>query len=175
MKSEPEILRLADPGPASAAAWRLFASVQAELAACLPAEATIEHVGATAVPGCLGKGDLDIAVRVPPDRFAACRAVLGRRYPDNPGSVRTADFAAFQDEATEPPLGIQLVALGSELDVFVRFRDRLRTDRALAGHYNALKQAHAGRPMAAYRAAKDAFIAAALAAPAEARPGDSPG
>lgn len=175
MEREPEILRLADPGAASAAAWRLFASVRADLAAWLPAEAAIEHVGATAVPGCLGKGDLDIAVRVPPESFAACRAVLGRRYADNPGSVRTADFAAFQDEATEPPLGIQLVAVGSEFDVFVRFRDRLRAEPALAGRYNALKQAHAGRPVAAYRAAKDAFIAAALADPAEGEPGDSPG
>lgn len=166
MAAEPAILRLADPDASARAASRLFARVQAELGACLPAEAAIEHVGATAVPGCLGKGDLDIAVRVSADRFAACRAVLGRRYADNPGSVRTAAFAAFGDEDTDPPLGIQLVAAGSELDVFVRFRDRLRADPRLVEGYNALKRAHAGRPMATYRAAKDAFIGAVLADPA---------
>ncbi|GJD80074.1 GrpB family protein [Methylobacterium gregans] len=163
--AEPEILRLADPALAARAAWRLFACVRAELGACLPAEAAIEHVGATAEPGCLGKGDLDIAVQVPSDLFAACRAILAQRYADNPGSVRTADFAAFCDAAAEPPLGIQLVAIGSEFDLFVRFRDRLRAEPDLVERYNALKRAHAGRSMAAYRAAKADFIVAVLSHP----------
>lgn len=175
MRAEPEILRLSDPAVSAAAARRLFAQVRAELAAALPQEAEIEHVGATAVAGCLGKGDLDVAVRVPGGRFAACRTVLGRRYADNAGSVRTPDFAAFCDETAEPPLGIQLVALGSELDVFVRFRDRLRAEPGLVGRYNALKRAHAGRSMSAYRAAKGDFIATVLAGPPGAGPRDSPG
>ncbi|AWN38105.1 GrpB family protein [Methylobacterium radiodurans] len=168
MGAEPEILRLAEPELSARAARIQFARVRAELRARLPAEAEIEHVGATAVPGCLGKGDLDIAVRVPSGCFAVCLAQLGQRYAGNPGSVRTTDFAAFIDEAADPPLGIQLVVLGSVLDVFVRFRHRLHAEPGLVVRYNALKRAHAGRCMAAYRAAKSDFIAAVLGHP----PGD---
>lgn len=170
MRPEAELLHLADPDISARAAWRLFATVRAELAACLPAEVAIEHVGATSVPGCLGKGDLDIAVRVPLGRFGACRSALGRRYADNPGSVRTPAFAAFCDEAADPPLGIQLVAVGSDLDAFVRFRDRLRAEPDLVERYNALKRAHAGRCMSAYRAAKADFIDTVLAEPSGGRP-----
>ncbi|HEY2256322.1 MAG TPA: GrpB family protein [Variovorax sp.] len=128
----------------------------------LPSGADIDHVGATAVPGCLSKGDLDIAVRVEPHGFDAADEVLSQRFERNSASLRTPDFAAFENHGLHPAVGIQLMVRGSALDVFVRFRDRLRTDAKLLRRYNALKLRCEGMPMADYRILKSDFIAAAL-------------
>ena len=158
-----EVLTLViDPQAAAADAERLFVSIKDQLEAVLLASAVIDQVGATAVPGCETKGDLDIAIRVPADDFAACRALLSERYANNPGSIRTSSFAAFVDEAARPPLGIQLVVVGSEFDIFSAFRDRFVADPALVLRYNALKRSYQGRSADDYRRAKGEFMDAVL-------------
>lgn len=137
----------------------------AEWAGRLPPSTDIVHVGSTAVPGCLTKGDLDVCVRAHRDDVAHIDALLATRYARNTGSFRSETFSAFKDDSHHPPLGVQLVARGSELDVFVRFRDCLLRDPALVDAFNALKVACAGQPMAIYRRAKSDFIARALSAP----------
>ncbi|RZK79230.1 MAG: hypothetical protein EOO66_30345, partial [Methylobacterium sp.] len=59
-----------DNAAAHAAADQLFAVVWRALEIVLPLETEILHVGATAIPGCLTKGDLDIVVRVERQAFA---------------------------------------------------------------------------------------------------------
>ncbi|GEP05114.1 GrpB family protein [Methylobacterium oxalidis] len=145
-----------------ARAEALFRSLALDLAAVLPEGAGIEHVGATAIPHCLTKGDLDLAIRVEERDFETCRRLLAGRFAPNPGSVSTASFCAFADAGSDPPVGIQLVVRGSELDVFTRFRDRLRADPNQVRAYNALKLRHAGGSMKRYRDAKAAFIAGIL-------------
>lgn len=124
--------------------------------------ARVEHVGSTAVPGSLTKGDLDLCVLVPPAEFAAADARLAGRYARNLGSIHTAEFAAFTADGGTVDVGIQLVAAGSEWDTFVRWRDRLRADPELRLAYDELKRRFHGEPMNAYRAAKSAFIHQAL-------------
>lgn len=124
----------------------------------LPKSAVIEHVGATAVPGCLTKGDFDICIRVDPEDVEAAQRHLARRFERNPGSVRSGTFSAFMDDERIPPLGVQLVAKGSDLDFFVRFRDRLRENANLLSSYNELKRRFEGRDMEEYRSAKADFI-----------------
>jgi GrpB-like predicted nucleotidyltransferase (UPF0157 family) len=136
----------------------LFECIRRALSGILPPRVLIEHVGATAVPGRLTKGDLDIAVRVGRDQFDSCTALLGARFDANPGSARTPAFAAFVDGSTDPPVGVQLVVIGSDLDVFTRFRDALRADPALVARYNELKCAWDGCDMEGYRSAKARFI-----------------
>lgn len=148
----------ADHHQAREAAERLFASMQVQLVAVLPATCEVLHIGATAVPGCLTKGDLDIVVRVKREDFEAAEAALAARFARNSGSIQTEAFAAFEDEACTPHLGIQLTVKGGELDIFHRFVAALRADPALVSRYNALKIAHDGQPMDDYRAAKDAFV-----------------
>lgn len=131
----------------------------------LPAAAEIHHIGSTAIPGCLTKGDLDICVRAHRDDVAHIDALLAAHYARNVGSFRSAAFSAFKDDNHQPPLGVQLVARGSELDVFVRFRDALLRDPNLVVAFNALKLVHAGQPMPVYRRAKGDFIARVLLAP----------
>lgn len=160
-----ETLNLVSPeamAGACARAQALFRALALDLAEALPEGAAIEHVGATAIPDCLTKGDLDLAIRVEARDFETCRWVLAGRFAPNPGSVSTASFCAFADESSDPPVGIQLVVRGSELDVFTNFRDRLRSDPDHVRAYNALKLRHAGGPMERYRDAKAAFIAGIL-------------
>ncbi|WP_349609496.1 MULTISPECIES: GrpB family protein [Cupriavidus] len=140
----------------------MFRSLRPRLAAVLPPDAAIEHVGATAVSGCLTKGDLDISVQVGPEAFAAADLALSGLFERNTGSVRTDSFSAFKCDEVRPPVGIQLVVRGAPLDVFVRFRDSLLADPALIERYNALKRSQEGAEMRAYRAAKSAFIASVL-------------
>jgi GrpB-like predicted nucleotidyltransferase (UPF0157 family) len=121
-----------------------------------------EHVGATAVPGCLTKGDLDVCIRVDPQEFEAAQRRLARSFERNPGSVRSGAFSAFMDDERIPPLGVQLVAKGSDLDFFVRFRDRLRENASLLSTYNDLKRRIEGRDIDEYRSAKADFINRAI-------------
>ena len=151
-----------DTEEARRAAEALFAVVVGELAPILPASAAILHVGATAVPGCLTKGDLDIVVRVERADFAPAEARLAARFDRNGGSIRTDDFAAFEDAGRSPHLGIQLTVRGGPFDVFHLFAQALRDDPALLLRYNALKLRFDQGPMRGYRSAKDAFVGASL-------------
>ena len=140
-----------------------FADIAVQLKSRLPGSVTVEHIGATAIPGSLTKGDLDICILVDAKDFPAVEAILATMYARNTGSIHTGFFAAFSKDDARPPLGIQLVARGSELDVFVAFRDALRADAALVNAYNAIKKQHILGDADTYRAAKSTFIASVLA------------
>lgn len=161
---EEPAFRLVDAEDARAAASSLFETLHPALVAMLPAGADIRHIGSTAVPGCLTKGDLDIVVRVAAADFEAADGALASRYARNEGSIRTSEFSAFEDAASEPHLGIQLVVIGAPLDVFHQFVEALRRSPQLVAEYNALKRRFDGVDMASYRAAKDAFVEQVLAA-----------
>lgn len=159
MSEDLSVFRLTtDLGAVRAAAETAVAGWRARHAPHLPETADIQHVGATAIDGCATKGDLDIAVRVTPDSFEAARAYLDRTHPKNTGSVRTDSFAAYEQSSATPALGVQLVVVGSEFDLFLAFREALRANPEKVTRYNALRRAFDGRPMVEYRAAKSAFI-----------------
>lgn len=161
--AHPHLFSLAaDESAARAAAERLFDEVRRELGPILPGRAQILHIGATAIPGCLTKGDLDIVVRVEQADFAAVEALLASLFCRNEGSTRTDEFAAFEDASRTPHLGVQLTAKDGTFDLFHLFADVLRADPELVRRYNALKLAHLGQPMTLYRAAKNAFITEVL-------------
>ena len=162
MSHEPEF-RLVDPEPARVAAQWLFEAVSRSLTDILPPTADIRHVGATAVPGCFTKGDLDIVVRVTATDFEATDTALALRYARNDGSVRSTAFSAFEDASNRPHLGIQLTAIDSPFDFFHLFVEALRQSPQLVDKYNALKRSHDGCDMSVYRAAKGAFVEKVLA------------
>ena len=138
-------------------AEKRFAQVKSEIMAILPG-ADVEHVGSTAVPGSLTKGDLDVQVRVSPEEFPFAVEALSRRYAVNDGSIGTDTFRAFMDEQSDPPLGIQLTVRGSEYDFFWKVRDVLLMNEQYRREYDALKSAHEGKNMDDYRAAKNRFM-----------------
>jgi GrpB-like predicted nucleotidyltransferase (UPF0157 family) len=131
------------------------------LASLLP-DADIQHVGGTAIPGVRTKGDLDIQVRIPPERFTEADALLAQHYARNEGSDRTPELSSFHDETLPVPLGIQLTAMGGSRDFFSRARDLLREDPARVAEYDALKARWEGRSMEDYREEKSAFFAKLL-------------
>jgi GrpB-like predicted nucleotidyltransferase (UPF0157 family) len=161
--------RLVDPERAYAAAQRLFEVTKAKLIGRLPATAEVHHIGATALPGCLTKGDLDIVVRIPARDFAAADAVLAALFSRNEGSIRTDTFSAFEDNASDPHLGVQLAVIDGPFDNFHVFVDALRQSPQHVADYNALKRRYDGASMETYRAAKDAFVARVLADVAQRR------
>jgi GrpB-like predicted nucleotidyltransferase (UPF0157 family) len=141
----------------------VFERRRAELLALLP-EARVEHVGSTAVPGSLTKGDLDLCVLVGPGDFEPASRALGAAYAIHQPENWTATFASF----TAPPedsidTGVQLVvAGGAEERWFIGWRDRLRADSSLRAHYDELKLRHQNDPVEGYRAAKERLILSAL-------------
>ncbi len=123
-------------------------------------EAEIEHVGSTAIADALTKGDVDLLVRVPGSRFATAAGRLGELYEIHQPGNWTPTLASFADpNAAEPPVGVQLVAAGSDDDwMFGAFRDALRSDPELLADYNTLKRRLDGLDYPEYTAAKGAFI-----------------
>jgi GrpB-like predicted nucleotidyltransferase (UPF0157 family) len=137
----------------------IFARRREELEEMLPG-ARVEHVGSTAVPGSLTKGDLDICVIVAGDEFEPASRALAERFrihqPEN-WSPTLASFTAPPEDGID--VGVQLVPAGSPDErTFVGWRDRLRADPDLRARYDELKRRHRGDGMDAYRTAKEALI-----------------
>ncbi|MBU0799696.1 MAG: GrpB family protein [Alphaproteobacteria bacterium] len=140
------------------AARRTFFAFKDFWAPKFPDGAKIEHVGASAIPGCLTRGNVDVCVIVKPEMFDDVREKLAGTYDVDIDVEAGDDFAAFVDPACRPPLQVQLVVRDSGMDIFVPFRDAMVQDPAIVTAYNVLKKEMVGKPMLEYRSAQDAFI-----------------
>ena len=149
-----ERFHLCTPDPALLAAER--DRVLALLRALLPGIPCLE-IGSTAVPGVIGKGDIDLLVRAPAAQLEAVRACLDGVLARNPAQLSNAQYQGYR---VDSPLdvAVQLTVAGGPYDDFLPFLEALRADPALVAAYNALKRAWDGRPMDDYRAAKSKFI-----------------
>ena len=138
---------------------RAFQRDAREIRTLVPA-AEVEHVGATAIPGSITKGDLDLLVRVPAGDFEPAATALGGRYAVDQPANWTDTFASFGEEREgEPPLGIQLVVSGSTVDAaFVALRRLMRSRPDLVGRANELKRHHEGGRPEAYVIEKRTFF-----------------
>ena len=121
-------------------------------------EADIQHIGSTAIPNSLTKGDLDIQVRIPAELFPMAVDSLSKVYETNEGSTRTDTFAAFKDNSLDPPLGVQLSVIGGEEDFFWKLRDFLKTNDNYRQEYDNLKKQFEGKCMDDYITAKGEFF-----------------
>ena len=126
-------------------------------------QAEIDHVGATSVPGCIGKGDLDIQVTVDAGEFEAACAAVAPGYLLNPGGFAPPSGRSWKLDDSDPPLGIHVVCRGSSSDIQRHITDVLRSDPELLARYNDLKRERSPAGMDAYRRAKDEFFTAPLA------------
>lgn len=111
-------------------------------------DARVEHVGSTAVPGCEGKGVVDLQLLYPPNRLDAARDAL-----DALGFQRQASKDPFPEErplrlgtltydGTVFRLHVHVIAADDAEAAELRgFRDRLRADPALVAEYVASKRA----------------------------------
>jgi GrpB-like predicted nucleotidyltransferase (UPF0157 family) len=108
----------------------------------------VEHIGSTSVPGCAGKGIVDLMLLYPDGGLASARDVL--------------DALGFQRQTTRDPfpedrpmrtgsilhggatffIHVHVIAASSpEARVLRSFRDRLRADPGLVASYVAAKKA----------------------------------
>lgn len=148
-------MRFQEPEVYQPRAERIYRELRSKILAVIPA-ADIQHVGSSAVPGVLSKGDVDIYVGVAPAQFAdAIGALESLGFDVKMGSLRTQSLCPFEGQRD---VGVQLVAKGSEFEFFITFRDLLLADEGLRAEYNALKRASTGLDPERYRAAKSAFI-----------------
>jgi GrpB-like predicted nucleotidyltransferase (UPF0157 family) len=141
-------------------------------AAFAPCAVEIDHIGSTAVPGLAAKPVIDVLVGVRHLREAeaAIPALAARGFAYVSKYERELPMRRyFVRDATDdtPRAHVHAVETGSTIGRrHLAFRDALRADPALREAYQALKlrlaREHAD-DKAAYTAAKDPFIRAALA------------
>ncbi len=139
-------------------AEQLFAEQKEKLSRLIPG-ADIQHIGGTAVPGLLTKGDIDINVRVREEDFSGAVRILKEHYSINQPENWTNTFASFKDDTSFAlPLGIQVTVTDSSDDYFLEHRDALLSNPALVEEFNELKRKFGGKDMDSYRSAKGQFL-----------------
>jgi len=140
----------------------ILAETFARIADLLP-DAEVHHIGATAIPGSITKGDIDVLVLVSRSAMSPAIQALGQHYAVKQRENWTADFASFGDDTGYAlPLGVQVVVRGSENDFLVYLRDYLAEHCSALEEYNRLKTENADAGAAQYWEAKDAFFARIL-------------
>jgi GrpB-like predicted nucleotidyltransferase (UPF0157 family) len=152
---------------APAAAERVIALIEAA-ASWVKAE----HIGSTAIPGCAGKGIVDLVVLYPRGRLEDTRQAVdslgfqpqraGHEFPDD----RPMRVGAVEFDGRIYRLHAHIVAADSaEAKALYRFRDVLRIDAKLRDAYQAKKRAileSGTSDPAGYTHAKGEFINAVI-------------
>jgi GrpB-like predicted nucleotidyltransferase (UPF0157 family) len=111
------------------------------LQAALP-DIEIEHVGSTSVPGCEGKGILDLMLLIPAGRLSdVCAIVDGMGFQPQSGGKRHPDERPMREgsltfDGTVFRLHVHLIPESSaEVDRLRKFRDRLIASPELVALY----------------------------------------
>lgn len=155
-------MRLLQPDQYQAKAEAVFTAVASELAQLLPA-ARVEHIGASAVPGALSKGDVDVCVVVSPGELSTAVATLQESgYVPKQETLRTPELCMLVAPSEDIDLALQVIAEGSQFEFFIRFRDALRSEPDLVQEYNRIKLDSICLGENGYRDAKSCFIEAVL-------------
>ena len=107
----------------------------------------VEHVGSTSVPGCAGKGVVDLMVLYPPGRLPAVRDKLGelgfqRQTSRDPfPEERPMRIGSLDCDGTRFLLHAHVIAADApEASELRAFRDRLRDDPRLVEAYVGRKR-----------------------------------
>jgi GrpB-like predicted nucleotidyltransferase (UPF0157 family) len=135
-------------------------------------DAEIEHVGSTAVPGCAGKGIVDLLVTYPPGALPEVLSVLDALgfQPQSAGNPFPPDrpmrCGTLRHEGVPFRVHAHVRAAGTpEAAALVQFRDRLRADPRLRDEYVARKRSLIESGVTDtrdYSNAKTGFIRAAI-------------
>jgi GrpB-like predicted nucleotidyltransferase (UPF0157 family) len=120
------------------------------------ANAQIEHIGASAIPNCISKGDLDIYVAVN-NVEQAIGTIEQLDFKIKQNTLRTPQLCMLESQKSED-VAIQLVEKGSPFEDFLHFRDKLRTNPKLVNQYNQMKLSCTGFTQEKYREVKSRFI-----------------
>lgn len=154
---------------------RVAASV-AQMILAADGKFRVEHVGSTAVPGCWGKGIVDLFLLYPAGRLADAREILDRLGfqpqggPEPFPETRPMRVGMVEHLGREYRVHVHVLEDGcTEARDLVRFRDLLRGNVGLRRAYEMEKRAILSRGITRstqYSKAKGEFIRTALAAAA---------
>jgi GrpB-like predicted nucleotidyltransferase (UPF0157 family) len=135
-------------------------------------ELQVEHVGSTAIPGCAGKGIVDLMAVYPDGMLAEARAAIDslgfqpQTFGDPFPEERPMRVGTVRANGRRYRIHVHVIAVSSqEVDALRTFRDRLRRNAALVGAYVARKQHLIARGITgspAYARAKSGFISSVL-------------
>ncbi len=113
-------------------------------------EVTVEHIGSTSVPGCEGKGVVDLMIPVTPEQLEPVKtllSVLGFQKQVAPAGhepwpeSRPMRVGSLEHEGTRYNLHVHVIPADSpEVETQRRFRDRLREDPTQRDAYVARKR-----------------------------------
>lgn len=142
----------------------LFELLSKELRSILP-NARIEHIGSSAIPGSISKGDLDIFVGVEHSFFnQALLLIKNIDFNEKKGTFRSEELCMLVTDKFNYDVAVQLVSNGSEFEDFLVFRNKLRTDENLVKEYNQTKLLAQSLSDSEYREEKNKFIEKVLKA-----------
>ncbi len=136
---------------------KVFLKEKRKIAKILPG-VDIQHVGSTAIPNSLTKGDLDIQVRVEKENFTKIVGKLMQIYEEDRENRRTKTYAGFKKDDGGIPIGIQVTIIGSKEDDFSKLRDILLCNSKYQREYNSLKERYHEKTIEEYRRAKAKFF-----------------
>lgn len=135
---------------------QLFESYKNKIQQLIPF-ARVEHIGSSAIPNAISKGDLDIYIEVSAQQFLdAIKKLQQLGFKEKPDTLRTHQLCMLQSQVHD--VALQIVVTGSEFQNFLTFRDQLRHHPELVQQYNQLKQSCSGTSPEQYRQIKAIFI-----------------
>lgn len=135
---------------------KCFRNYQRRIQKALPL-ARIEHIGSSAIPNAISKGDLDIYVEVTQEQFESSILALKRLgFIEQTETLRTDELCMLISKHDN--VALQVVKQGYAFEFFLIFRDQLIINPELVQRYNALKVACKELKPETYRQYKSAFI-----------------
>ncbi|MFV5360347.1 GrpB family protein [Acinetobacter oleivorans] len=136
---------------------QLFNSYHKDISTLLPF-AKIEHIGSSAIPNAISKGDLDIYVEVKPDQFEFAIAQLKTlNFIEKQNTLRT-DELCMLESLNKDDVAFQIVVTDSVFTFFLTFRNKLIDSPLLVNEYNQLKLECSHLDHDQYRTIKSDFI-----------------
>lgn len=120
-------------------------------------DADVQHVGSCAIPGAVGKFDVDVQVRISKDSFDKSVEVLYKQYNRKHPELWNGEMAIFEQE-DEVQIDIVLTVIDSKYDDYYKVRDYLINNPEKLEEYNELKRSFEGELYSEYRKAKAEFL-----------------
>jgi GrpB-like predicted nucleotidyltransferase (UPF0157 family) len=145
--------------------------IKEQITEALP-EVVVEHIGSTSVPGCAGKGVVDLMVLYGEGQLEPVKETLaelgfqpqtvGHMFPES----RPMRVGSFEHDGRTFRLHVHVIAADSpEVTLLRAFRELLRADPALMRDYVSCKRAIIARGITdwqLYTGLKSAFVQEAL-------------
>ncbi|MEW5971159.1 MAG: GrpB family protein [Pseudomonadota bacterium] len=136
---------------------QLFNSYQKDISTLLPF-AKIEHIGSSAIPNAISKGDLDIYIEVMPEQFEfAIEQLKTLNFIEKQNTLRTHELCMLES-LNNDDVAFQIVFTDSVFTFFLTFKNKLISSPKLVNEYNELKLQCSHLDPDQYRTIKSDFI-----------------